>query len=215
MEPAPPGDQSNPGRRHPGPARSDSKPVGPEAVREAVLESAARLFAEHGVAHVSLRDIALEADVQLPLIRRYVGRRAELVDTVLKRLNDQVAAFAEQHPLEPFEYGTDSILGRWMAVLTHFATVGATPPPDGTNPLEALAGVLERSLGADPAAARVRSAQVAAISLGWRLYEDYLIAASGLGDVELDALRIDINRVQRMIASTPWPTPSDARPKGL
>ncbi|MCB1261014.1 MAG: TetR family transcriptional regulator, partial [Acidimicrobiales bacterium] len=60
---------------HPGPRRPAGAPVGPDAVRRAVLDAAAELFGHHGVQATSLRDIAAAADVQLALIARYVGTR--------------------------------------------------------------------------------------------------------------------------------------------
>ena len=54
--------------RRPGPRRPSGAPVGREEVRRAVLDAAASLFAERGVAGVSLRDVAAAADVHLALI---------------------------------------------------------------------------------------------------------------------------------------------------
>ena len=214
MPPTSAAPQQTPGSRYPGPKRSGSAPVGPEAVREAVLEAAARLFAERGVDRVSLRDIAHAADVQLPLIRRYVGRRAELVDDVFQRLNDQVAAYVETHPLEQLEYGRDSPLGRWLAMSTHYALSGQVPPMGGTSPVDSLAEVFEQSFGIDHQTARLRAAQVTAISMGWRLFESYLTAAPELDAIGLDGLRDDLNAIQRQIGSTPWPTPLSAARRG-
>ena len=73
---------SRPGRRTPGPRRRGGSPAGPQAVRRAVLDAAADLFARRDVEGVSLRDIAAAADVQLALIGRYIGTRAELIDAV-------------------------------------------------------------------------------------------------------------------------------------
>ncbi len=212
MPPTPAEPQPTPGSRYPGPKRSGSAPVGPQAVREAVLEAAARLFAELGVDRVSLRDIAQAADVQLPLIRRYVGRRRELIDAVFQRLNDQVADYVETHPLEQLEYGRDSPLGRWLAMSTHYALSGQVPPPGEMNPVHSLADVFEGSFGIDHRTARLRAAQVTAISMGWRLFETYLVAAPELDEIGIDRLRRDLNAIQRQIGSTPWPTPLNQPP---
>jgi len=60
--------------------------VGGDQVRRAVLDAAARLFADYGVAAVSLRDIAARAHLDLSLIRAYIGSRAELVSAVFDDL---------------------------------------------------------------------------------------------------------------------------------
>ncbi len=179
-----------------------------------MLEAAAGLFAERGVDRVSLRDIAQAADVQLPLIRRYVGRRAELVDAVFQRLNDQLAAYVETHPLEQLEHGRDSPLGRWLAMSTHYALSGEVPPSGDTSPVRSLAEVFARTFGIDQRTARLRAAQVTAISMGWRLFESYLTAAPELDAIGLDGLRDDLNAIQRQIGSTPWPTPRHQPQRG-
>ena len=50
---------------------------------EAVVEAAARLFADRGPAAVSLRDVATEANVNLGLIHRYIGSKEDLLARVL------------------------------------------------------------------------------------------------------------------------------------
>jgi AcrR family transcriptional regulator len=182
--------------------------VGPEEVREAVLEASAALFADRGVDQVSLRDIAEAADIQLPLIRRYIGVRQVLVDTVFERLNEQVVHYITANPLAQFEYGRDTILGRWMAMLTYYALRGQTPPSSEAHPIYALGVIFERAFGTDPDVARRRAAQVTAISIGWRLAEDYLVAAAATDDVGIDSLRGDLNAIQRQIGATTWPTPT-------
>ena len=82
---------SAPRKRVPGPRRPAGSPTGPEEVRRAVLDAAARLFAFRGVDAVSLRDIAASADVHLALIRRYIGNREALVHAVFEDLSDKVA----------------------------------------------------------------------------------------------------------------------------
>lgn len=191
----------------PGPKRKRSAPVGPDAVRRAVLESAARLFAEEGVAHVSLRDIAEAADVQLALIGRYVGTRYEVIDQVFHLVNAQAASDIVAHPLEQLATGRDSSIGRWLALLTHYSTVGERPPSDGPNPVRSLATVLESVFGLDQQTAGIRSAQIAASALGWRLFETYLVEAADIDEVGVDTLRSDLNSIQRQIGSTTWPTP--------
>ena len=102
---------------------------------------------------------------------------AELIDAVFQRLNDQVADYVETHPLEQLEYGRDSPLGRWLAMSTYYALSGQVPPPGEMNPVHSLAEVFEQSFGIDHRTARLRAAQVTAISMGWRLFETYLVAA--------------------------------------
>ena len=58
-------------------------------MRAAVLDAAATLFALRGIDAVSLRDVAAEANVNLTLIRRYVGSREDLVSAVFSHVSEQ------------------------------------------------------------------------------------------------------------------------------
>lgn len=200
---------SKPGRRTPGPRRSGGSPAGPEAVRRAVLDAAADLFARRDVEGVSLRDIAAAADVQLALIGRYVGTRRELIDAVFDDLSASLAQELVDRPLEQISFERDSTMGRWIVVLHHLVVTGAgrDRTTASFNPVRALAGVLEENYGADPAGTAVRAAQIAALALGWRLFERYLIAAGGLEAIPVQDLRDEVTALNRRIGATPWPSP--------
>jgi AcrR family transcriptional regulator len=194
-------------RAIPGPRREGSAPAGPEAVREAVLEAAATLFAESGVEHVSLRDIARAANVQLTLIGRYIGTRETLIDTVFLRTNAAVVADLQAQPLARLASGRNSSLRRWIALLTHYSTIGRHPPTDGPNPIKALAAVFEERFGQDHRTARLRAAQVAATAFGWNIFETYLVDSADIDDLDEEAFRNDLNAIQRHIGAMPLPTP--------
>ena len=200
---------SGPGRRTPGPRRSGGSPAGPQAVRRAVLDAAADLFARHDVEGVSLRDIAAAADVQLALIGRYIGTRRELIDAVFDDLSASLARELTDRPLEQISFERDSTMGRWIVVLHHLVITGAGQDRTTAsfNPVRALARVLEQNYRAGPAAAAVRAAQIGALALGWRLFERYLITAAGLEQIPLQDLRDDVTAVNRRIGATPWPSP--------
>lgn len=102
--------------RGPGPRRPAGSPAGPDEVSRAVLDAAAALFAVHGVDAVSLRDIAAAADVNLSLIRRYIGRRDELVAAVFGHVSDQLAQAVEEHPLSGQGFSPDTVMGKWVRI---------------------------------------------------------------------------------------------------
>ncbi len=66
------------------------KPHGREQVTEAILETAAELFSKHGVAAVSLRQIAARAKVNLGLIHRHFGTKENLRQQVQDHLAARV-----------------------------------------------------------------------------------------------------------------------------
>ena len=183
-------------------------------MRRAVLDAAALLFAEHGVDAVSLRDIAAKADVDLSAIRRYIGNRPELVSAVFDDLSRQVADAVLEHPLEGQGFDTDTVMGKWVRLAAGFAISGNLPSgANDFNPVLAMAKTLMEGYGLDATAARLRAAQIVAQALGWRIFENYLVAAGELEVVPLTTLREELVHSARRIGATPWPSPSDPQPR--
>lgn len=67
----------------------------PEAVRTAVLDAALELFARHGFADTSLRDISGKSGVSHPLILHHFGSKEELYSAVKRRV---VEGYAQRFP---------------------------------------------------------------------------------------------------------------------
>jgi AcrR family transcriptional regulator len=198
------------GSHRPGPRRPDGYPAGPEQVRRALLDTAARLFAERGVDAVALRDVADAANVHLALIGRYIGSRETLITAVFDDLSHQVAEAVADNPLEGQGFGTETPMGRWARVAAALAISGR--PLVGQfnfNPVIAMAHTLEAGYGQDSHAAHLRAAQIVAAALGWRIFEDYLIEAGELDDIPLATLRHELVHSLRRIGATPWPSPPD------
>ncbi|MEU2178030.1 TetR family transcriptional regulator [Nocardia sp. NPDC019219] len=61
-----------------------------KATREHILDTAARLFGERGIANTSTNRIAAEAGVSIGTVYRYFADRAVLVDELLERLLETV-----------------------------------------------------------------------------------------------------------------------------
>jgi len=148
--------------------------------------------------------------VHLSLIRRYIGTRDELVLAVFDDLSEQLASAVLAHPLEMQGYGTDTVMGKWVR-LASALVIGGRPlvGTDGFNPVLAMAKTLVNGYGLDPIAARLRAAQIVAAALGWRIFEDYLVAAGELQDVPIERLRDELTRSARRLGATPWPSPPD------
>lgn len=181
-------------------------------MRKAVFDAAAQLFAERGVDAVSLRDIAAKADVHVALIPRYVGSREQLVHAVFDDLSEKLAEAVTDNPLSGQGFGPDSVVGRWARVAGALAIAGRSVHSAGTfNPVTALAETLADGYGLDELSARVRASQIVAAALGWRIFEDYLIEAGGLGDLPLQELRGDLVSSARRLGATRWPSPPDPK----
>ena len=183
-------------------------------MRRVVLDAAALLFAQRGVDAVSLRDIAAEADVHFALIRRYIGNRDDLVDAVFDDLSDQLAQVVLENPLSGQGYEADTVMGKWVR-LAGALTIAGRPLAgrSGFNPVLAMAQTLTDGYRLDPLAARLRAAQIVAAALGWRIFEEYLVAAGELGAVPLETLREELVHSARRLGATPWPSPPDPSPR--
>jgi AcrR family transcriptional regulator len=76
--------------------------------REALLQAAARLFAEHGFEAVSTRMLAKEADVNIAMIAYYFGSKEKLfeaiIDDRLPKMREMLQGFLESdlHPWDKF-----------------------------------------------------------------------------------------------------------------
>ena len=189
--------------------------MGADEVRRAVLDAAATLFATRGVGQVSLRDVAAAADVHLALISRYIGSREQLELAVIDDLSAQLARSVAEHPLEGQGHDVDTVMGKWSRVATSLVIQGrdlATRP--GFNPVAAMADTLADAYGLEPVAARIRAAQIVATGIGWRVFEDYLVAAGELEAIPLATLREELVHSARRLGATPWPSPQDPSPQG-
>jgi AcrR family transcriptional regulator len=201
------------GSRRPGPRRPPGAPSGPDEVRRAILDAAATLFSQRGLADVSLRDIAAAADTHLALIGKYVGTREQLEMAVFDDLSAQLAESVREHPLEGQGHGIDTVMGKWSKVATALVIRGRTlAGRPGFNPVMAMANTIADAYGLEPLAARVRSAQIVATAIGWRIFEDYLVEAGQLNEVPLASLREELVHSGRRLGATPWPSPPDPTP---
>lgn len=169
-----------------------------------MLDSAAVLFAHHGVSAVSLRDIAGAADVNVALINRYVGTREDLIQAVFTDLSDTVSKDLMAHPREQQTFERDSPLGRWLVIMADWMLTGqdVTQAVGELNPVRALADVIAEHNGLTPREARIRAAQIIGSGLGWRLFEPYLIAAAGLTDEAPQELRDELTAMHQRVGAT-------------
>ena len=159
---------------------------------------------------MSLRDIAAEADVNLTLIRRYIGSRDDLIAAVFAHVSEQLAVAVAEHPLAGQGHGPDTVMGRWVRIGAALAISGRPMSSEAIhNPVRAIADSLVAGYGLSSQAARVRAAQIVATALGWRIFEQYLVEAAGLDDIPLEGLREELVHSARRLGATDWPSPPD------
>lgn len=199
-------------RRRPGPKRRKGLPTGPDEVRRAVLDTAAALFAQQGVAQVTLRDIAAGAKVNLGLVSRYVGSRDVLIRVVFEDLTEQLVEEIRESPTSRRGFDRDSVMGRWTLVLTYLVVHDPAAATDiGSAPVRELRSVIEDLYGLTTEAASLRVAQLMGSAIGWRLFEPYLVDSADLGDMDLEDVREELARTHRRLAATKYPSPPDPK----
>ncbi len=166
-----------------------SRPQGREAVREALIEAATELFANHGASAVSVRDIAKKARVNHGLVHRHFGSKSALQKEVVERL--VAAVSANVVPAEGDDIS--SLIRRTFegtATATHdtYFRILARALLDGEDvdsiqtrfPVAQMLVTAAEKSGVDRP--RLYVARRIATGLGWLLFEPYIRAATGLNE---------------------------------
>ena len=123
-------------------------------------------------------------------------------------VSDQLTRAVEENPLSGQGFSPDTVMGKWVRIAAALVISGRSLESGGDfNPVAAMAQTLTAGYGLAVEAARLRAAQIVAAALGWRIFEDYLVEAGGLGDVPLETLREELARSARRLGATPWPSP--------
>jgi AcrR family transcriptional regulator len=187
-------------------------PHGGVEVRRAVLDAAGRLFADQGVDAVSLRDIAAEANIQLALISRYIGSRESLIVAVFDDLSEQLANEILERPLQRHGFEPGTLMIRWTRVAASMVSSGWDLGRNDFNPVLAIARTAQDAYGIDERSARIRAAQIVGSTLGWRLFESYLVESGELTDESLEDLRDEVNAIHRLIGTVAYPADRNPQP---
>ncbi len=166
------------------------RPQGGAAVRAALIAAATELFALHGPAAVSVREIASRALVNHGLVHRHFGSKEALLAAVLAKLARDLAEDMQRSPARrrpawkalraTRKQGTywrilahTLLAGRKVAeVQTEFPVIGALVQATRNGQ---AAGRFDPGL--DP---RALTATGVALALGVLMFEPYLLAATGL-----------------------------------
>ena len=162
-------------------------PRGRTAVRRALLDAAAQLFASRGAAAVSVRDIAAAARVNHGLVHRHFGSKDKLRREVMI---DLTRTLAEETDLEEPDPSTFALVS---PVMDRYWRMLARALLDGTriDELQSSFPVVKLFLTSleqgqadgtirDDIDARLLAALGVASGLGWLLFEPFVVAALGL-----------------------------------
>ena len=186
-------------------------PRGRDAVKQALIDAAAELFAERGVNSVGVRDVAVRARVNHGLVHRHFESKDGLVRAVMDGLSD---GLTEQLDAATRGASSPDPLLQLMTLL--FDAVSARPLYfkvlaqallDGKSPtdLQSDFPVVKRlvqharraqSAGLIPKAADARMivATAVATGLGWLLFEPYLLDATGQSNLDTTRARTRLRK---------------------
>jgi AcrR family transcriptional regulator len=178
-------------------SRRQETPTGREEVAAAVLEAASDLFAERGPAATSIRDIAARSKVNHGLVFRHFGAKEQLVGAVLDHLSMATTALREAGaPEAELQAAAD----RHMRVIARTLLDGY-PVGKLQTQFPGMSLLLDtvRPSHPDDRSARLAVANAAALQFGWRLFEPFLRASTGLDeltDTELrQAVGVELGRI--------------------
>lgn len=182
------------------PQRRSSRPRDGEATRAEILRAAQSQFQQRGFDHVSLRDIAAAAGVDVALVHRYFGGKAALFTEALKAAiqdgpvhNWDKARFAARFAaaMADGDFGAQAGAGGFQFLL-RAATSPATAPLLGAALQEKFLQPISTWLGGRDAEARARL--LTAITIGF--LADGLIRRVPLTG---DARRAFVSRATAMV----------------
>ncbi len=189
------------------PPNDTDAPRGPDAVRRAVLDSAAALFSARGVAAVALREVAVDARVHPSLVHRYVGNKDDVLSAVLAdlvdQLRDDLPAFAERAD-EPLPPGVAQVLATHQRIVTHLVIEGRSLGDYQFEypVMDHIIAEMQRIHGIDAATARRRGALIYAHDVAMRLFLPVLLAAVGLDPDDADDLQQAARQVNLRLSSS-------------
>ncbi len=174
------------------PSSQSDPPRGRDAVKEALLDAAAELFAAHGSHAVSVRDVASRAGVNHGLVHRHFGSKDALTRAVMDRLTEQIARAASGTTLGlgelPKAFTATSALGHYWRMLARALLDGEDIHslqerfPVVDQLMRQLSEAQAAGRVAPDADVRVLAASGVALALGWLLFEPFVLAAAGLED---------------------------------
>ncbi len=163
----------------------------------AVLDAATKLFATRGPASVSVRDIAAAARVNHALVHRHFGAKHDVLRAVLERAVEEIAVATNE-----IADSRASLRERFKFVAEHedYWRVLARAILDNENPrtlqrdfpnvrrmIELLQAEQQQphaqqqhALPLGPVDARIVVGAISALSMGWLLFEPFLLIATGL-----------------------------------
>lgn len=173
--------------------------TGREATTAAILDAAEELFSSRGYNAVSVRAIAERAGISHALVHRYLGRKIDIWNAVLVR---NARGILQAAPDDPDILASTSLMlrrglaqyRRYVRLLAHSALHGPSSgfPRGEFGATERLMNLAQRVAASASPAERVDKsldprfvvACADALFFGWIVMESWLLARTGLEDMD-------------------------------
>ena len=184
------------------PTQDPLAPHGPDQVRETVVQAAARLFAERGVAAVSVGQVARAAGVNLGLVHRYVGTKEDLVRAALRWAAEEMAREVEQADNPILNGSTSELVGIYERLLAQLSLEGYDLRELGLQ-FPMMRSLIDQMVDAGINEYDARLRAVCSVALAaWRVLEPLVTAATQLDPEDVVAVEAAINDSRHWL-STP------------
>ena len=180
-----------------------------EQTTAAILDAAEKLFSERGFTAVTVRDVAAEAGVSHALVHRYLGSKQDIYRAMLVRDEDVIRDAAADN--DELLTATSLMLREGLASQRRYVRLVAHSVLHGLayertagrfSATERLVELAQASAAVEGAARdpdaldpRFVVASVVALFIGWISAEDWVLRASGLGDLSDEEIVDSLERV--------------------
>jgi TetR/AcrR family transcriptional regulator, repressor for neighboring sulfatase len=178
------------------------KPVGRDAVTDALIDATTELILEQGVT-MSVRDIARRAGVNHGLVHTYFGSKEALLTAAFDAIISRAAADVDEAGFPPADLAFRRQGEVAKAIARVMLDVDGDPFPD--HPIlpgwrDALA-----TTRPDATAAELDEAVIIAttLALGWALFAEHLCGILGVDEEEADAIERRIVELASEIGGLP------------
>lgn len=175
-------------------------PHGREEIRNAIMDAAQLLLTVKNPSEITVREIARVANVKHPLIHRYFGTKDNLIMEVhtrgIETIKDRIPHVEDIEGNIGVFYDAVN-RNKWRQLALARAMLDGVDPRLLQNQYPLMTRVTEliakRNEARDPDKAspypaRFSSAMLAAMAMGWLVYEPFLIASTGLDDTSSEEL---------------------------
>jgi TetR/AcrR family transcriptional regulator, repressor for neighboring sulfatase len=175
------------------------------AERSRVLDVATALFAKHGPAPMTLKWVALDAEVPVDRLSAEWPSVEVLLAGVLDRISSQFQGLDGRDLDRDGRARDDELIDTFQRIIARSLLDGFNTGKLLTSfvHVERFAADLQERVGIDERTARYRLAQGFALEWGWHLFGPHLRIACGLTDEPDELMLVELRRLERRIARVP------------